>query len=188
MTPNQAPTSSASNHVSGFSGLLAALQKDYQTKGASVCDLLDRLIAQENGLSAIEQWKNLLEENISSFSSCLDSCLEMMLILEEKVRIGQLSLANEQVCTDVAETEARVLSSLTVLQRLNSEALQPVFTLSLPSVLKTLSADRKPLLRDAIIQQTDHTQYFSNELQHLAIMLKERNKTITHPLDENHPE
>ena len=76
MTPNQAPTSSASNHVSGFSGLLAALQKDYQTKGASVCDLLDRLIAQENSLSAIEQWKNLLEENISSFSSCLDSCLE----------------------------------------------------------------------------------------------------------------
>ena len=188
MTSNHTSTPSQSNHVSGFSGLLVTLQNDYHTKSASVCNLLDRLIAQEKGLSAIEKWRTLLEENLTSFSSCLDSCLEMMSVLEEKVRIGQLSLANEQVCTDVAETEAKVLSTLTVLQRLNSEALQPVFTLSLPSVLKTLSADRKPLLRDAITQQTDHTQYFSNELQHLAIMLKERNKTITHPLDEFHPE
>ena len=188
MTQNHTSTSSESNHVSGFSGLLAALQKDYQAKSASVCGLLDRLIAQEKDLSSIEQWRMLLEENLNSFSACLDSCLEMMSVLEEKVRIGQLSLANEQVCTDVAETEFRVLSSLTVLQRLNSEALQPVFTLSLPSMLKMLPADGKALLRDAITQQTDHTQHFSNELQHLAIMLKERNKTITHPLDEFHPE
>lgn len=188
MTLNHVSTSSSSNHVSGFSGLLVALQKDYHTKSTSVCDLLDRLIAQEKGLSAIEMWRTQLEDNITSFSSCLDSCLEMMSVLEEKVRIGQLSLANKQVCTDVAETEAKVLSSLTVLQRLNSEALQPVFTLSLPSLLKTLSSDSKALLREAITQQTDHTQYFSNELQHLSIMLKERNKTITHPLDEYHPE
>ena len=134
------------------------------------------------------EWNAKLAEFQSVFHDNLNACVEYLIDLEKKVRIGQLSLANEQVCDDVSKTEAKVLSILTELQRLNSEALKPVFSLKLPSLLKTLHDPEKTLLRDAVNLQTENTQYFSNELQHLAIMLKERNKIITHPLDENHPE
>ena len=173
---------------SGFAGELELLQYDYTEKYHEVCAGLNALTELHPDCSEASEWKAKLTESQASFHSCLQSCVEQLVALEEKVRIGQLSLANEQVCRDVSKTEAQVLSMLTELQRLNSEALKPVFSLNLPALIKTLPDAEKKLLRDAVNRQTENTQYFSNELQHLAIMLKERNKIITHPLDENHPE
>jgi len=72
--------------------------------------------------------------------------------------------------------------------RINSASLQHVFRLSLPARVKELEKDVAAILREAIVTQMEDSQFLSNELQDMAIFIKERNKIITHPLDENHPE
>jgi hypothetical protein len=172
----------------GFAGELALLRYEYMTRSGDLAQKLDALLAAEPTFSQAAAWKDMLAADRALIPAKIDLCIEKMLAMQEKVKAGQLSLQNEHVCRDVAETEKQLLVDLTELQHFNSDALQHVFALQLPALLKSLGKDNRILLHDAIGQQADCTQFMSNELQDLAIMRKEQNKRITHPLDENHPE
>lgn len=172
----------------GLAGELARLRLEYDERTGDISAALGRIAASEPALSGAAQWRDALSRDRQAVFSEIDGCIDMLLLMSEKVRAGQLSLNNEEVCREVAAAEERVLDALTRLQRLNTASLRTVFDLKLPSLLRALPPESAALLRTAIDRQADCAQFMSNGLQELSIKLKERNKTITHPLDENHPE
>lgn len=172
----------------GLKGELELLRYEYEKRAAALLVCIRQLIAAVPAEQAFSQWQQALIASREGMLQGFAECVSLVEDMETKVREGRLALLSEKVCSDVSQAEEAVLSRLTALQRINSAALQNIFALSLSSKIKELSKDEASLLRSAIAAQTENTQFFSNELQEFAIVMKERNKTITHPLDENHPE
>lgn len=171
----------------GSKGELELLGYEYEKRSAALLDKLAQLCAAPDFAQGGE-WKASFEKDKELFLEGVDSAIEVMEKMEAKVREGLLSNMDEQVVADVSSHELDVLSRLTALQRINSASLQHVFRLSLPARVKELEKDVAAILREAIVTQMEDSQFLSNELQDMAIFIKERNKIITHPLDENHPE
>ena len=172
----------------GSRGELELLRYEYEKRSAALCDKLAQLCAAAPDFAQGGEWKASFEKDKELFLEGVDSAIEVMEKMEARVREGLLSNMDEQVVADVSSHELDVLSRLTALQRINSATLQHVFRLSLPARVKELEKDVAAILREAIVTQMEDSQFLSNELQDMAIFIKERNKIITHPLDENHPE
>lgn len=172
----------------GFKGELELLRYEYDRRVSAQLQRLDELLAFDTVPGAVREWRAYLSGDRTSMLVDFTPCIDAVAHLEETAAQGRLSGLRLQVCADVARAEAQVLDLLTGLQRRNSASLQQVFRLGLPGLIKNLDPAPAALLRAAVNAQADDAQFVSNELQDLAIFLKERNKVITHPLDENHPE
>ena len=170
----------------GFKGELELLHYEYAGKTSQILETL-RAISPAPGTKAA-QWLEELTGDKDVILSGIDECAEKMVELDEKVKAGLLSLMDADVCRDVAAIEQDVLTRLTDLQKRNSASLQRIFSLSLPARVKELEKAQGDALKNAIGIEAELAHFMSNELQDLAISLKEHNKLITHPLDENHPE
>lgn len=171
----------------GFRGKVELLRYDYNKCTDELLSKLSELEAAAHFDKAIE-WGELIKADKASFLYLLDESASVMLEMEEKVKEAQATLADEKVIANVMECEAVILGKITELQRLCTAALQHVFKLGLPAAIKGLEKPASKFLAEAINMQTENNQLISNSVQYLAIILKESNKTITHPLDENHPE
>lgn len=172
----------------GFRGEMELLGWEYSRRAAALDLKLDELLRTVPELNEIKSWYDGLAEDRKELLSGIEDCALTMEKMEVKVKEGLLSLMDEQVVADVAAHELQILNSLTAMQRINSASLQRVFALNLPALAKNIEKPAATVLREAIVMLMEDTQFMSNELQDFAIFVKERNKIITHPLDENHPE
>ena len=172
----------------GFLGELELLRHEFTTRTDRLIQKITQLRETVPDSQPVSFWLQIMTDHRASMCKEMEDCMSIMRSLEEKANIGRLQQANEQVCTDVALLEKEVLHKLTLLQQMNTASLQSVFSLGLLPASKLMEKDIGTALRNGVSQQAEDMQLISNELQDLAIMLKERNKTITHPLDENHPE
>lgn len=180
------PKEVADSVSKGFKGELELLHYEYADKTSQILETL-RAMTPAPGTKAA-QWLEELSEDRAVILSGIDACAEKMVELDAKVKAGLLSLLDMEVCRDVAAVEQDVLDRLTALQKRNAASLQRLFTLALPAHVKELEKAQGDALKSALNIEAELAHYMSNELQDLAISLKEHNKLITHPLDENHPE
>lgn len=172
----------------GFAGQLDLLRREYTRRSAEIAELLEHLEAGAPGLAGAAQWREALAESSGAFLAGVELCADAAAHMERAADEGRLRLDNDRVVAEVASGEAAILQRLTQLQRISSASLRAVFDLGLPARIGSLGPGGGELLRAAINRQTDLTQLVSNGLQDLAILLKERDKLVTHPLDEDHPE
>ena len=161
----------------GFMGELELFKFEYDKRSGALLEKINS-VAWADGLAS---------DRMDIFAG-LDQCIAFTAALNEKVSAGRLAGQNAQIIADVTSSENDILSRLTSMQRISSASLQRAFSLGLPARIKDLEKGTGALLAEAINACTDLTQFMSNELQDLAIFLKEHYKTVTHPLDENHPE
>lgn len=184
-TRNSAGTPGLSS-TGSFRGEMELLERDYEKRFRDIMSDLEKL--SETELAEAGQLKEGLISDRELIRSAMEYCKNTMVEMEAKVRAGLLSLLDEKVCADVAEAELLILNKFTQLQRYNSASLGRVFALDLPARAKSLDKDAAAGLRTVIAGLMECSQFISNTVQDLAIRVKERNKVITHPLDEDHPE
>ncbi len=180
-------SSTSENFSSGFIGELELFKCEYNKKSKALLKELDSAACAASS-EEIKQWADGLTADREEILAYLDQCISITVTLDEKVSAGRLAGQNEQIIADVTSSENDILRKLTSMQRISSASLRRAFTLGLPSRIKSFEKDTGAQLMEIINSCTDLTQFMSNELQDLAIFLKEHYKTVTHPLDENHPE
>lgn len=172
---------------SGFMGELEQFKHEYDKRSGMLLEKINA-VAFAAASEEIKSWADGLSSDRANIFAGLDQCINITDALNEKVSAGRLAGQNEQIIADVTSSEKDILGKLTGMQRISSASLQRAFSLGLPTQIKNLEKNTGSLLAEAINACTDLTQFMSNELQDLAIFLKEHYKTVTHPLDENHPE
>lgn len=170
-----------------FSEKLMRLKEDYERRSNALADLVSRANGDE-AESALAAWQESISDDREAVKRAIDECMGAVRVLSGKIAEGRLSLQNEQIIADVNACEEGILSTLTALQRQCAASLQRVFTLGIPALAKKHPGERGKALLSAFEESTELAQFMSNELQAMAIYLKEHYKTVTHPLDENHPE
>ena len=171
----------------GLRGELQLLRYEYEKRSAALDEKINSLSAAAPELAQISILREGLADDRERLISGIESNIVIMEKMEAKVKEGLLSNMDEQVVADVAAHELQVLDGLTLMQRINSASLRRVFDLELPALVKSLDKPAAPLLREVIVLLMEDTQFMSNEMQDLAVFTKERNKIITHPIDEDHP-
>jgi hypothetical protein len=172
----------------GFAGQLVLLRYDYTLRASEVSLALEPLADSAPRHAKAVQWREALAENTGAFLAGVEFCLETTAQMEAETAAGRLALDKDRVVAEIIRAESAIMGELTELQRISADSLRQVFDLGLTSQIRDMEAGEGACLRRAIGLQADGTQFISNALQDLAIFLKERNKVITHPLDENHPE
>ena len=171
----------------GLRGELQLLRYEYEKRSAALDEKINSLSAAAPELAQISILREGLAGDREKILAGIDENIRTMEKMEAKVKEGLLSNMDEQVVADVAAHELQVLDGLTLMQRINSASLKRVFDLNLPAVVKTLDKSAATLLREVIVMLMEDTQFMSNEMQDMAVFTKERNKVITHPIDEDHP-
>lgn len=171
----------------GLRGELQLLRYEYEKRSAALDEKINAVSAAAPELAQIGLLRDGLAEDREQLICGIESNIVIMEKMEAKVKEGLLSNMDEQVVADVAAHELQVLNGLTAMQRINSASLKRVFDLNLPAVAKGLEKPDAALLREVIVMLMEDTQFMSNEMQDLAVFTKERNKVITHPIDEDHP-
>ena len=171
----------------GFMGELELFKFEYAKRSGALLEKINS-VASAAASDEIKKWADGLASDRMDIFAGLDQCIAFTAALNEKVSAGRLAGQNEQIIADVTSSENDILSRLTSMQRISSASLQRAFSLGLPAQIKSLEKGTGALLAAAINTCTDLTQFMSNGIQDLAIFLKEHYKTVTHPLDENHPE
>lgn len=170
-----------------FSEKLARLKEEHERRSCALSDLVSRANG-DMAESALADWQKSISDDREAVSAAIDECMGAVRVLSGKIAEGRISLQNEQIIADVNDCEEGILSTLTALQRQCAASLQRVFTPGIPALAKKLPGERGKALLSAFEESTELAQFMSNELQAMAIYLKEHYKTVTHPLDENHPE
>lgn len=171
----------------GMKGELQLLRYEYKNRNAELDKKIDCICKLKPDFPQMQMLKAGLASDRAELIAGIEHNIEVMDRMEIKVKEGLLSLLDEQVVADVASHELEVLNGLTAMQRINSASLKRVFDLNLPALAKEQEVSVASALREAMVLLMEDTQFMSNEMQDMAVFIKERNKVITHPIDEDHP-